>query len=340
MAVKIQNPYPVFTDIDGMPIEDGYVSITAIGGGVLQAYWDSALTLAATDIRTKGGYPFNPATSAIGILYAAEPFSITVKNRKNKIIYAEADSYPRNRLISVSLASGTWNMAELAAIAGGRATSTFRFVDSGGTTTVEASITMSSSAKTHSNTHIEILAKSGTPLIDVIKIGKSDSVDAAGGLLTIELSSESIVTTELIGNTGSESGFTLITPDQDSNLPDGVTSATFLEAGAELSLGLDGIPNSGIIGARLTDDIIYMNVDFGQIPKQGTGIVLSGGSFYRSLVDGSAVLLGSYTISNVTFYGSKIGFRINQTNIGLGLSANVPIWLVNSASTAPILTIT
>lgn len=89
-TVTIQSPYPAFADIDGQPLEDGYIWIGVAGltpiGNPVNVYWDAAQTLAAAQpIRTRGGYPMNSGTPAR--LYAATDYSIQVQNRNGSVIY-------------------------------------------------------------------------------------------------------------------------------------------------------------------------------------------------------------------------------------------------------------
>ena len=59
-TLSIQPPYPIITDIDGQPLEDGYIWIGVAGlnpiGNPISVYWDAALTQpAGLPIRTQGG---------------------------------------------------------------------------------------------------------------------------------------------------------------------------------------------------------------------------------------------------------------------------------------------
>jgi len=89
MATLINSPFPVFTDTDGLPLENGYINIGVAGLNPLsnpqQAYWDEALTMPATNIRTSRGYPSR--NGAAGFLYAAPgDFSILVRNKNGVVI--------------------------------------------------------------------------------------------------------------------------------------------------------------------------------------------------------------------------------------------------------------
>ena len=89
-ALSIQPTYPIFPDIDGQPLENGYVWIGAANldpqGNPIAIYWDGALTqLAVQPIRTLGGYLMNSGTPAR--LYSNADYSIRVMNKNGSTIY-------------------------------------------------------------------------------------------------------------------------------------------------------------------------------------------------------------------------------------------------------------
>jgi hypothetical protein len=90
-ALSIQPTYPIFTDIDGQPLEAGYVWIGQANldpqVNPINVYWDAALTIAAPQpIRTLGGYPSRNGTPAR--FYVADNYSIRVMNRNGSTIYS------------------------------------------------------------------------------------------------------------------------------------------------------------------------------------------------------------------------------------------------------------
>jgi hypothetical protein len=90
-ALSIQPTFPIFTDIDGQPLEDGYVFIGTANlnpiTNPITVYWDAALTLAAVQpIRTLGGYPMNSGTPAR--LYVNSDYSIQVQNKNGSVVYS------------------------------------------------------------------------------------------------------------------------------------------------------------------------------------------------------------------------------------------------------------
>lgn len=89
-TISIQSPYPAFADIDGQPLEDGYIWIGTAGlppiGNPVNVYWDAAQTLPAVQpIRTRGGYPINSGTPAR--LFVGSDYSIQVQNKNGSVIY-------------------------------------------------------------------------------------------------------------------------------------------------------------------------------------------------------------------------------------------------------------
>jgi hypothetical protein len=90
-ALSIQPTYPIFTDIDGQPLEDGYIWIGTANlnpqTNPIAVYWDAALTLPAVQpIRTLAGYPANSGTPAR--LYVNSDYSIRVMNKNGSVVYS------------------------------------------------------------------------------------------------------------------------------------------------------------------------------------------------------------------------------------------------------------
>jgi hypothetical protein len=97
-ALSIQPTFPIFTDIDGQPLEDGYIFIGVANlqpiGNPITVYWNAALTIpAAQPIRTRGGYPVNSGTPAR--LYVNSDYSIRVQNRNGSIVYSSPTATER-----------------------------------------------------------------------------------------------------------------------------------------------------------------------------------------------------------------------------------------------------
>jgi hypothetical protein len=97
-ALSIQPTYPIFTDIDGQPLEAGYVWIGQANldpqVNPINVYWDAALTISAVQpIRTLGGYPSRSGTPAR--LYVNSDYSIRVQNRNGSTVYSAPSATER-----------------------------------------------------------------------------------------------------------------------------------------------------------------------------------------------------------------------------------------------------
>ena len=133
-ALSIQPTYPIFTDIDGQPLEDGYVWIGTANldpqTNPINVYWDAALTLpAAQPIRTLAGYPANSGTPAR--LYVNSDYSIRVQNSKGSMVYSAPTATERYNGIVVDL-DGPVSITQFGAVAGQDSTAAIQLaVDSG-----------------------------------------------------------------------------------------------------------------------------------------------------------------------------------------------------------------
>lgn len=105
-ALSIQSPYPIFTDIDGTPLDNGYIWLgvanLAPQTNPIVAYWDAALTIPAVQpIRTISGYPVNAGTT--GRLYVNSDYSILVQNKNGSQVYSAPAATDRFSATVVSL---------------------------------------------------------------------------------------------------------------------------------------------------------------------------------------------------------------------------------------------
>jgi hypothetical protein len=86
---QVTGPYPIFTDLDGTPLDDGYLYIGAINDdpetNPIQVFFDANLTIPATQpIRTNNGYAYRNGTPAL--LYTGGEFSITIRNKRDEFV--------------------------------------------------------------------------------------------------------------------------------------------------------------------------------------------------------------------------------------------------------------
>lgn len=93
MSNKIQPTYPIFNDVDGDPLDAGFIFIGEEGKNPevypVHVFWDEELTLpAAQPIRTRNG--FLSQNGRPGKIYIADAgCSITVKNKRKSLIFTD-----------------------------------------------------------------------------------------------------------------------------------------------------------------------------------------------------------------------------------------------------------
>jgi len=97
-ALSIQPTYPIFTEADGLPLENGYIFLgTANLNPIVNpiaAFFDAALTIPAVQpIRTLGGYPVYQGTPAR--LYVNSDYSIQVQNKNGSVVYSSPTATER-----------------------------------------------------------------------------------------------------------------------------------------------------------------------------------------------------------------------------------------------------
>ena len=97
-VLSIQPTFPVFTDIDGQPLEDGYIFIGQANQNPItnpiSVFFNPGLTvLAGQPIRTIGGYPANAGTP--GRLYVNSDYSIQVQNKNGSVVYSSPTATER-----------------------------------------------------------------------------------------------------------------------------------------------------------------------------------------------------------------------------------------------------
>jgi hypothetical protein len=94
-AIIVEPPFEIFTDIDGQPLEAGFVWIGTANldpqTNPIQVYFDQALTIpAAQPLRTIGGYVVNSGTPT-RIFVDGVAYSIRVMNKNGSTIYSESN---------------------------------------------------------------------------------------------------------------------------------------------------------------------------------------------------------------------------------------------------------
>lgn len=104
--MSVGSPYKIFTDIDGQPLDDGYVYIGVAGlnpqTNPITVYSDPALSLAVVQpIRTNGGYPVLAGTPAR--IYTPGDYSIAVLNKNGTLVFNSLQNNVNDGEISTAI---------------------------------------------------------------------------------------------------------------------------------------------------------------------------------------------------------------------------------------------
>lgn len=90
MAIAILNPIPQFWDLDGSPLDEGYMYFGVATANPITfpatVYWDAAQTIvAAQPIRTLNGFPMRSGSPAI--IYSDADRSLLVQNKRRQQVF-------------------------------------------------------------------------------------------------------------------------------------------------------------------------------------------------------------------------------------------------------------
>jgi hypothetical protein len=88
-TIQLAPPYPVFTDKNGDPLDNGYLYFGVIDlnpeTNPIQVYYDSAFTQpAAQPLRTSNGYVMRNGSPAL--IFAGSQFSVTVRDKNSDLV--------------------------------------------------------------------------------------------------------------------------------------------------------------------------------------------------------------------------------------------------------------
>ena len=97
-AILVESPFPVFTGLDGLPLNNGRIWVGAANydpvANPIVVYWDEALTIPASQpVATSGGYAIRNGTP--GKLFANAPgVSITVRDERGVTVFTASNYTP------------------------------------------------------------------------------------------------------------------------------------------------------------------------------------------------------------------------------------------------------
>jgi hypothetical protein len=98
MANSLEQPFPMYFDAEGRPIEDGRLFVGQPGLNPLSnpqaAFWDSALTIPAANIKISGGYAvYNGVPARI---WVSGDYSYLIQDKNGKTIYTKLNGFLEN----------------------------------------------------------------------------------------------------------------------------------------------------------------------------------------------------------------------------------------------------
>ena len=119
MSLSVNPPYPIFSEADGQPLENGYIWIgTAYldpQTNPINVYWDAALTIpAAQPIRTLNGYAVYQGTPSR--FYVSGNYSIRVMDKNGSTIYTSLSgnvylNFGSNAVITATAEQTVFNLS-------------------------------------------------------------------------------------------------------------------------------------------------------------------------------------------------------------------------------------
>lgn len=87
----LKNPFPLFTDTNGVRLQDGKIYIGEPfldpETNPITVYWDDAYTQAVLQpIATNGGYPINEF-GIVGNVFVNQNYSITIRDVNDELVF-------------------------------------------------------------------------------------------------------------------------------------------------------------------------------------------------------------------------------------------------------------
>jgi hypothetical protein len=144
MSVSVNPPYPIFSEADGQPLENGYIWIGSANldpqANPINVYWDAALTItAAQPIRTLNGYVVYQGTPSR--FYTNGDYSIRVMDKNGSTIYTSLSGNVfglggGNQVITATAGQTVFNaIGVFVFVNGSKQIATLNYTESGTTTT-------------------------------------------------------------------------------------------------------------------------------------------------------------------------------------------------------------
>ena len=118
MSIIVTQPFLIFYDRSGQPLDAGYIYIGLPGinpeTAPITVYWDSSLTTtAAQPIRTLNGYPSRNGSPS-NIIASQSPYSILIRDKTGALVYSDlnftAPAYAATQTITATAGQTLFNL--------------------------------------------------------------------------------------------------------------------------------------------------------------------------------------------------------------------------------------
>jgi hypothetical protein len=119
MSVIVTQPFLLFYDRAGEPLENGYIYIGSPGTNPetnpITVYWDASLTTtAAQPIRTLAGYPSRNGSPS-NIIASQSPYSILIKDKTGALVFSDlnfsAPGFAQTQTITATAGQTLFNLS-------------------------------------------------------------------------------------------------------------------------------------------------------------------------------------------------------------------------------------
>lgn len=302
-ALSIQPTYPIFTETDGLPLENGYIWLGTANldpqGNPINVYWDAALTIqAGQPIRTLNGYPSRNGTPAR--LYVNSDYSIRVQDSKGSLVYSAPEALERYSADLVSFTGFKGQVGTVQDLAGDDGSDWIGFLQDG----IDA-VAVSAQDKMREIVSVKDFGAAGDDSTDdtaaiQLALNYAGTVDGCevffpSGIykITDVLYVKSNTTLQFVG---SIKVYAMPTGGYESVLatdpPTGASNITILNPQIDLN---NIVPASGILIRYASQNI---RIEGGYIRNGANNLLFTGGRGIN--------IEGGYTPTNVTVIGTNI----------------------------------
>lgn len=345
-ALSIQAPFPIITDIDGQPLEDGYIWIGVANlppiGNPITVYWDAALTQpAALPVRTLGGYPMNSGTP--GRLYVNSDYSILVQNKNGSTVYSAPAATERLSGVVIEVDStdvsfiqaGTGAVTRTAQSKMRDVVSVFDFMTTAQIADVQANtalIDVTAAFAAALAASLEVYAPAGTYLVSAINLNRSGHTLRTDGFATIfQQKAGSGVGARMINVKASN--VTIESCSTKGNIAtdtDEQNHSVFIQSNATNG-NLTNITVGDVYGQNIRGDVLYIGATTGYMTSYVRFGRITGSNILRNVV---SIVGGEYITGDAAISSGATGYMALDIEPDFVTCHDIHVELVRGAAMA------